>query len=74
MVSKTSLVPILNVLPIIIEKTSDPEVKKLLLIIEDRASYIKKLIINTLKLAKLRSSYRELSKEEIRLSELVEVL
>jgi len=69
---KNPLVPILNVLPVVIEKTKDPEIKKLLLMISDRISYIKHLIINTLKLAKLRSSYQKISLEEIPLSSLIE--
>ncbi len=69
---KNPLVPILNVLPVVINKTSDPEIKKLLLMISDRISYIKRLIISTLKLAKLRSSYQELSLEEFFLFPLIE--
>jgi len=66
---KNPLTPLVGLLPIIMEKEQDPEIKEHLEIIYNNVEYMKDLIFNTLKLAKLRSSNIEFDIEELNLKD-----
>jgi len=66
---KNPLTPLVGLIPIIIEKEQNPEIKEHLELIYHNVEYMKDLIFNTLKLAKLRSSNIEFDIEELNLGE-----
>ena len=52
---KNPLQPLIGLLPILINKEKDPELKEHLKVLDENAKYMKELIFKTLELAKLRS-------------------
>jgi signal transduction histidine kinase len=67
---KNPLQPLVGLLPVIIQKEKDPELKEHLEIIHQNVEYMRNLIIKTLKLAKLRSSNIKFDFEVINLKDL----
>ncbi|MDY6958300.1 MAG: PAS domain-containing sensor histidine kinase, partial [Halobacteriota archaeon] len=61
---KSPLTPLMVMLPIILERESDPELRNLLKTTIDNATYMKNLVIKTLSLARLNSPNTELNMED----------
>jgi len=71
---KSPLTPIVNLLPKVIKKLDDPKTMERLEIINRNANYIKNLVTDTLKLAKLNSQSINLDMHDIKISNLVDVV
>jgi len=71
---KSPLTPIVNLLPKVIKKLDDPKTMERLEIINRNANYIKNLVTDTLKLAKLNSQSINLDIHDIKISNLVDVV
>ena len=69
---KNPLVPVNNLLPLIKERVDDTETSKYLDIVSESFDYIKRLIINTLKLARLNSPSLKLNTEKLDLSKITQ--
>ncbi|KAA0009173.1 MAG: PAS domain S-box protein [Thermoplasmata archaeon] len=69
---KTPLTPILSLLPLIRERVKDEDTRKLVDVVLRNANYIKNLVIETLKLAKLNSPDIKFDIEKVKLSDVVE--
>ncbi|KAA0018431.1 MAG: PAS domain S-box protein [Thermoplasmata archaeon] len=69
---KTPLTPILSLLPLIRERVKDEDTIKLVDVVLRNANYIKNLVIETLKLAKLNSPDIKFDIEKVKLSDVVE--
>jgi PAS domain S-box-containing protein len=68
---KSPLTPILNLLPSVVNNPDDPKNKERLDIISRNATYIKNLVTDTLKLARLNSSSVQLDIKSLSLSSMV---
>jgi signal transduction histidine kinase len=68
---KNPLQPLVGLLPVIIQKEKDPQIKEHLEVIYQNVEYMRNLIIKTLRLAKLRSSNIKFDNETINLKDLV---
>jgi len=64
---KNPLQPLIGLLPTLIEKEKDPDIKEALELMNRNAEYMKDLIYNTLQLAKLRSETIEFDIEDLNL-------
>jgi len=64
---KNPLQPLVGLLPMLIEQEDDPGTKETLQVMYKNAEYMKELIFDTLKLAKLRSQNIEFNMEDINL-------
>jgi len=71
---KTPLTPLIALLPIIKEKTSDPETKKSIDICIDKVRYMKLLVTETLDLAKLNSPSYDLKIEKTDLHQFIDTI
>lgn len=71
---KNPLQPLVGLLPVIIQKENDPELKKHLEIIYNNVEYMRNLIIKTLQLARLRSSDINFDFEKINLKDIVDTV
>lgn len=69
---KNPLQPLVGLLPLLIDKEKDPEIKEDLIIMNQNAQYMRDLIFKTLQLAKLRSTNVQFDFENLNLNELVE--
>jgi len=69
---KTPLTPILSLLPLIRERVKDEDTRKLVDVVLRNANYIKNLVIETLKLAKLNSPDIKFDIKKVKLSDVVE--
>ena len=69
---KTPLTPLIALLPLVKEKEKDPQLKKLVDIALRNANYMKSLITDTLKLAKLNSSNISFEIDDINLETVVD--
>ena len=69
---KTPLTPLLSLLPVIEEKESDPDLKRLLDVVLRNARYMKNLVVDTLNLAKLNLPNLEFNLEGINLRDVIE--
>ena len=67
---KNPLQPFIGLLPLLIEKETDPEKKEALKVMSQNAEYMKNLIFNTLELAKLRSDNIKFNFEKINLKDI----
>jgi len=61
---KNPLGPLINLLPIIEEKETDPESKEMFEVINRNVTYIKNLVVKTIKLARLNAPSTQLSMED----------
>ncbi len=68
---KNPLQPLVGLLPILVQKEENPEMKKHLEVMNENAQYMKELILKTLQLAKLRTEKIEFDYEQINLSDLI---
>jgi len=68
---KTPLTPMSNLLPLIIEREKDPKQKELLDVVLRNVNYMKKLVMDTLKLAKLNAPSTTLDLKKVNLSSVV---
>ena len=69
---KNPLQPLVGLLPMMIEKEKDPQIKEALQVMNKNVEYMRDLIFDTLKLAKLRSANVKLDIEDVNLYEKVE--
>ena len=69
---KNPLQPLVGLLPMLIEEEKDPSIKEALEVMNKNVEYMRNLIFDTLKLAKLRSSNIEFDFEDINLREISE--
>ena len=69
---KTPLTPLLSLLPVIVERESDPDLKRLLDVVLRNARYMKNLVVDTLNLAKLNLPNLEFNLEGINLRDVIE--
>lgn len=69
---KNPLQPLVGLLPIMIEKEKDPQIKEALEVMNKNVEYMRDLIFDTLKLAKLRSANIKFDIEDVDLYEKVE--
>jgi len=69
---KTPLTPIFSLLPLIIEREKDPKQKELLDVVLRNANYMKKLVMDTLKLAKLNAPSTAFDLKKVNLSTVIE--
>ena len=69
---KTPLTPILSLLPLIRERVEDEDIRKLIDVVLRNANYMKNLVTETLKLAKLNSPDIKFDIEKVKLSDVVE--
>ncbi|PIE90405.1 MAG: hypothetical protein CR997_06345 [Acidobacteria bacterium] len=60
---KTPLTPMTALLPIVLNKTEDPAMRRMLTLIDENAGYIKNLVDKTIELANLNSNKYSLKKE-----------
>ncbi|MEM0492979.1 MAG: PAS domain S-box protein [Candidatus Thermoplasmatota archaeon] len=68
---KTPLSPLINLLPIVLEKEKDPKSKEMLNIILSCVNYMKELVVKTIELAKLNSNKIYFDIERVDLSALI---
>jgi PAS domain S-box-containing protein len=71
---KNPLIPIINLIPIVIEKISDNEIKDTLNIVMENINYLNKLIINNIEIAKIDSLDVSFSFEPINLKKEIELI
>lgn len=69
---KNPLTPLINLIPILEKKITDPDCQKILSVIHENAMYMKNLVVNIIKLAKLDSPNVAFNFEEVNLREMVE--
>ncbi|MCD6411702.1 MAG: HAMP domain-containing histidine kinase [Thermoplasmata archaeon] len=69
---KTPLTPISALLPLIIEREKDPKQKELLDVVLRNVNYMKKLVMDTLELAKLNAPSTKFDLKRVNLSSVVE--
>jgi signal transduction histidine kinase len=69
---KNPLQPLVGLLPMIIEKETDPETKEALEVMHHNVEYMQNLIFSTLELAKLRSDKIKFNFEKLNLRSIVE--
>ena len=69
---KNPLNPLINLIPILEKKITDPDCQKMLSVIHENAVYMQDLVVNTIKLAKLDSPNVAFNFEEVNLREIVE--
>lgn len=69
---KNPLSPLINLIPILEKKITDPDCQKILSVIHENAVYMQNLVVNTIKLAKLDSLNVAFNFEEVNLREMVE--
>lgn len=69
---KNPLTPLINLIPILEKKITDPDCQKMLSVIHENAMYMKNLVVNIIKLAKLDSPNVAFNFEEVNLREMVE--
>ncbi|MEM0493586.1 MAG: PAS domain S-box protein [Candidatus Thermoplasmatota archaeon] len=68
---KTPLSPLINLLPIVLERETDPKSKEMLKISLSCVNYMKELVVKTIELAKLNSNKISFDIERVDLSALV---
>ena len=71
---KNPLGPLLNLLPIIEKKQTDPEIKDMLSVVNRNTAYMKNLVTKTIQLAQLKSPNMVLKLEDIKLFDEVEYI
>jgi PAS domain S-box-containing protein len=69
---KNPLVPITNLLPVLLESCHDPDSKQQLEVVQRNVYYIKDLVIDTLKLAKLNNPAIQLEVKQVHLLRIIE--
>ena len=69
---KNPLQPLVGLLPMLIEKEEDPKIKEALEVMNKNVEYMRDLIFDTLKLAKLRSANIKFDIEDVKLYDQVE--
>ena len=69
---KNPLNPLINLIPILEKKITDPDCQKILSVIHENAVYMQNLVVNTIKLARLDSPNVAFNFEEVNLREMVE--
>jgi len=69
---KNPLNPLVNLIPILEKKITDPDCQEMLSVIHENAVYMQNLVVNTIKLAKLDSPNVAFNFEEVNLREMVE--
>jgi PAS domain S-box-containing protein len=69
---KNPLNPLINLIPILEKKITDPDCQKILSVIHENAVYMQNLVVNTIKLAKLDSLNVAFNFEEVNLREMAE--
>ena len=69
---KNPLNPLINLIPILEKKITDPDCQKILSVIHENAVYMQNLVVNTIKLAKLDSLNVAFNFVEVNLREMVE--
>ena len=69
---KNPLVPITNLLPVLLESCTDPDSKQQLVVVQRNVSYIKDLVVDTLKLAKLNNPAVQLELKHVDLLSFIE--
>jgi len=71
---KNPLLPLSNLLPVLMEKITDPKLKEMLVVIERNVEYMRNLVVKTIELARLSSPNIKFNTEDINLLDEIEVV